>query len=186
MLLYILLLVFGPTFGLEHPLLFYGNVPAVPLSDMSGTGNFSAAAWWFRLFWAATAALLLVAVHLLWPRGTERRLQARLRRIPAHLTGQTGLVAAAAAALFGASGGWIGYNTLILNDFRTSAQTQAYLAEYEKRFFRYADLPQPTVRHVELDVALYPERILAQVRGRYRLVNETQAPIERVHVRPLR
>ena len=49
---------------------------------MAGTGNFGPAAWWFRLFWAAAAALLLVAVHLLWPRGTEQRLQPRLRRIP--------------------------------------------------------------------------------------------------------
>ncbi|HYJ82183.1 MAG TPA: aminopeptidase, partial [Allosphingosinicella sp.] len=47
MLLYILALVFGPSMGLEHPLLIYGSLPAVPLS--------------------AAAALLLVAAHLLWP-----------------------------------------------------------------------------------------------------------------------
>jgi aminopeptidase N len=46
-------------------------------------------------------------------------------------------------------------------------------------------MPQPVVRHVELDVALYPDEIRAEVRGRYRLVNETQAPIERLHVRLL-
>ncbi|MGA9581720.1 MAG: M1 family aminopeptidase, partial [Allosphingosinicella sp.] len=183
MILYILLLIFGPSLGLEHPLLLYGNVPAVLLSDMTGTGNFGAAAWWFRLFWAAAAALLLVAVHLLWPRGTERRLKPRLRRIPSRLTGPAGIAAAAASALFVLSGSWIVYNTLILNDFRSSAETQRYLAEYERRFFHYAGLPQPVVRHVELDVALYPEDVRAEVRGRYRLVNESGAPIERIHVR---
>lgn len=183
MVLYIVLLFVGPSMGIEHPLFLYGSVPAMPLSDMTGTGNFGAAAWWFRLFWAAVAALLLVAAHLLWPRGTERRLKPRLRRIPGRLTGATGLAAAAAVALLGSSGSWIVYNTLVLNDFRTSEDGQLYLAEYEKRFFRYARLPQPTVRHVELDVALYPEEVRAEVRGRYRLVNETAAPIERVHVR---
>ena len=183
MVLYIILLFFGPSLGLEYPLFLYGNVPAVPLSDMAGTGNFGAAAWWFRLFWAATAALLLVAVHLLWPRGTEQRLKPRLRQIPGRLTGQTGLVTAAAAALFVLSGSWVVYNTLILNDFRTSEETQRYFAEYEKRYFRYASLPQPEVRHVELDVALYPDDLRAEVRGRYRLVNETESPIERVHIR---
>jgi ABC-2 type transport system permease protein len=58
------------------------------------------AAWWFRLFWAATAALLLIAVHLLWPRGTEQRLKPRLRRLPARLTGRTGLAPPRRTALF--------------------------------------------------------------------------------------
>ncbi len=183
MVLYIIILSFGPGLGLEHPLYLYGNVAGVPLSDMAGTGYFGAAAWWFRLFWAATAALLLLTVHLLWPRGTEQRLKPRLRQLPARLKGGIGLVAVAATALFVLSGSWIIYNTLILNDFRTSGDTQSYYAEYEKRYFRYAGLPQPSIRHVELDVALYPEDVRAEVRGRYRLVNETRAPIELVHVR---
>jgi ABC-2 type transport system permease protein len=183
MLLYILLLIFGPSMGLEHPLLIYAGVPAVPLSEMAGSGNFGAAAWWFRLFWAAAAALLLIAAQLLWPRGTDRRLRPRLRRIPARLRGRTGLAAGAAAAVLALSGSWIVYNTLFLNDFRSSRDEQRYLAEYERRFFRYAGSPQPAVRHVDLDVALYPGETRAEVRGRYRLVNETASPIGRVHVR---
>jgi hypothetical protein len=185
MVLYIILLIFGPSMGLEHPLFLYGSVPAVPLSDMAGAGIHWKSAWWFRLFWAAAAVLLLIAVHLIWPRGAERRLKPRLRRLPAGLAGRTGLAAAAATALFVLSGSWIVYNTLILNDFRTAADDQLYFAEYEKRFLRYARLPQPMVRHVELDVALFPREVLAEVRGRYRLVNETRSPIERVHVRLL-
>jgi len=182
MFVYIILLIFGPSMGLEYPLLIYGNVPAVPLSDMGGTGNFAAAAWWFRLFWAATAALLLIAAHLLWPRGAEQGLKPRLRRIPARLRGRTLLLAVAASLFFVLSGSWIVWNTLILNDFR-AGDGQNYFAEYEKRFFRYASVPQPAVRHVELDVALYPDRVRAEVRGRYRLVNDSEAPIERLHVR---
>ncbi|HZX80147.1 MAG TPA: hypothetical protein VFE72_04225, partial [Lysobacter sp.] len=63
MLLYILVLVFGPGLGLAHPLLLYGRVPPVPLTDMDGAGIAWKAAWWFRLYWAATAALLLIAAH---------------------------------------------------------------------------------------------------------------------------
>ncbi len=183
MVLYILLLILGPSMGLEHPLAIYGKVPAVPLSDLAGAGIHWQSAWWFRLFWVATAALLLAAVHLLWPRGTEQRLKPRLRQVPGRLSGRTGLAAASAAAVFALSGSWIIYNTLVLNEFSTSADGQSYFAEYERRFFRYAQLPQPVVRHVELDVALYPEATRAEVRGRYRLVNETASPLQRVHVR---
>lgn len=185
MVLYVIVLYFGPSFGLEHPLFLYGSVPAVPLSDMIGAGIYSTAAWWFRLFWAAAAALLLVVVHLLWPRGTEQRLRPRLHQIPAGLKGRIKGVTVAATALFVLSGSWIVYNTLVLNDFRTSSETERYYAELEKRFFHYAGVPQPAVKHVELDVALYPGEVRAEVRGRYRLVNETESPIERVHVRLL-
>ncbi len=185
MFLYVILSIFGPSMGLEYPLLIYGSVPAVPLSDMGGTGNAAAAAWWFRAFWAATAALLLIAAHLLWPRGAEQGLKPRLRRIPARLRGATGLAAAAAAALSVLTGSWVVYNTLVLNDFRPSGETEDYLAAYEKRFFRYASLPHPTVRHVGLDVALYPGKMRADVNGFYRLVNETDKPIERLHLRLL-
>ena len=182
MFLYILLLTFGPSAGVDHPIFLYGSTPASALFDMTGPG-IAAAAWWFRLFWAAVAALLLIAVHLLWRRGTEQRLKARLRQLPRRLKGPTGAVTVAAAALFVLSGSWIVYNTLFLNDFRSSSETERYFAEYEKRFFRYAALPQPTVRHVELDVALYPDDTRAEVRGRYRVVNEAGVPIDEVHVR---
>jgi len=185
---YIVLRFFGSSLGLEYPLFLYGDIPAVPLSelsDMAGTGNFGVASWWFRAFWAATAVLLLVAVHLLWPRGTGQSLKPRLRLARARLTGSTRLIALAATALVLLTGSWIVYNTRILNRFSTAADGERYFAEYEKRFFRYAGLPQPVVRHVDLDVALYPDEVLAEVRGRYRLVNETQAPIDHVHVRLL-
>lgn len=183
MTVYVVLTLFGPSLGLEYPLFLYGNVPDVPPSDIAGAGNFQAAAWWFRLFWAAVSALLLVAVHLVWPRGTETRLGPRLRRVPARLSGGAAAAASAAVLLIAVTGSWIVYNTLILNDFRTSTEVQDYLAEYERRYLRYAGLPQPSVSHVELDVALYPQAVRAEVRGRYRLVNETDRPIERVHVR---
>jgi ABC-2 type transport system permease protein len=184
MFVYTVLLIFGPAMGLEYPLFVYGNVPPVPLSDMDGPGNFAAAAWWFRLFWAAAASLLLIAAHLLWPRGAEQSLKPRLGRIPARLKGPTAMLSVSATALLALSGSWILYNTLILNDFR-SGDGQAWFAEYEKRFFGYASVPQPAVSHVDLDVALYPERVRAEVRGRYRLVNNTGSPIERLHVRLL-
>ncbi|MGX7895911.1 ABC transporter permease/M1 family aminopeptidase [Tsuneonella sp. HG222] len=185
MVIYIILRIFGPTMGLEYPLSLYRGVPEAPLSDMAGAGIHWKGAWWFRLFWSAIAALLLIAAHLLWPRGTEERLSRRLRRLPARLKGQTSIVTAAAIALSALSGGWTVYNTLILNDFRTSKESEAYFANLEKRYFRYASLPQPSVKHVDLEVDLFPEQIRAEVRGRYRLVNETNAPIGQVHVRLL-
>ncbi|HEX8444580.1 MAG TPA: M1 family aminopeptidase [Allosphingosinicella sp.] len=181
--LYLGALMFGGMLGLEHHLFVYGSIPAVLMSDMNGIGIYWEAAWWFRLFWAAMAALLLVAVHLLWPRGTDRKLKPQLRRLPMRLKGPAGITAAAAAAVLTASGAWILHNTAILNEYEISAEKARDLADYEKLFARYVTLPQPTVRHVELNVALHPSDIRLEAHGRYRIVNETARPIEQVHVR---
>ena len=183
MFLYILLRTFGPSAGLEHPLWIFGNVPSASLFDMNGAGLAATSAWWFRLFWAAVAATLLVAVHLLWPRGSAQRLMPRLRMARARLKGSAGIAAGGAIALSALVGSWIVYNTMILNEFQSSSESERYYAAYEKRYFHFASLPQPTVRHVDLDVAIYPDEVRTEVRGRYRLVNETAAPIDRVHVR---
>ena len=185
MLAYILLLVFGPASGLEHPMFIYGSVPEMDITDMAGPGYGGAAAWWFRLFWAAVAIMFLLVVQLLWPRGTEQRLATRLRRIRATATRPVGLAAAAAFALVAATGSWIITNTLIWNELRTGKEAERHFADLEKTYFRYASLPQPVIRHVELDVALFPGEGRAEVSGRYRLMNETNAPIGEVHLRLL-
>lgn len=186
MALFVLLRTFGPALGLAHPLLLYGATPGGVLSDMAGNGPYADAAAWFRAFWLAVALLLVVVAHLLWPRGAETRWRPRLRLMRARLRGAAGWTGVVAVGLAVAVGGWIIYNTLVLNEFRTAAENERRTAEYERRYFRYARLPQPVVRHVELDVALYPRQARAEVHGRYRLVNETAARIDQLHLRLLK
>jgi len=183
MVLYIVATIIFSSIGLEHNLYLYGGTPDEPLSDMNGAGIYWKAAWWFRLYWGAVSIILLVAAHLLWRRGTETRLKPRLGRAPARLRGTPGLISGAALVVAAATGGWIFYNTNILNEYRTEDAGEAYAAEYERRFLRYEDLPQPAISHVVLQVDLHPEQIRADVRGRYVLRNLTGRPISDVHVR---
>ena len=183
MVLYLVSTLVLSSFGLEHKLYQFGGTPDEPLSDMNGAGSYGEAAWWFRIYWGAFSVLLLIGVHILWPRGTETRLRSRLGRLRSRLRGPSGLVALAVLGVFAATGGWIFYNTTVLNHYRTAAGEEAYLAEYERRYLQYENFPQPTIAHVELDVALYPDEPRAVTSGRYRLVNLTDQPISFVHVR---
>ena len=183
MVLYIVATIVFQSIGLEHNLYLYGNSPLVAYSDLNGAGIYWKAAWWFRLYWGAVAIILLVLAHLLWRRGTETRLKPRVRRVPARLRGSPGLIAAAALLVAVGTGGWIFYNTNILNEYLTRDAGEEYAAEAERRFLRYENLPQPTISHVVLDVDLHPSEIRADVRGRYTLTNLTGQPIRDVHVR---
>lgn len=183
MVVYIVTTIVLTSMGFEHNLYQYAGAPEVPLSDMNRSGGFEVGAWWFRLYWAAFAVILLVLSHLLWRRGTETRLKPRLRRAPRRLAGAPGIVAGTALAVFVATGAYAWYNTNVLNDYETSSARDEYAAEYEKKFLKYADLPHPSISKVVLNVALYPSETRAVVNGRYVLTNLTRTPIRDVHVR---
>lgn len=183
MVIYIVAQNVFQSIGLEHNLYLYGGRPDEPLSDMNGAGIYWIAAWWFRLYWGAIALVLLVAAHLLWRRGTETRLTPRLRLARARIKGMPGVIAGGAALLAILTGAWIFYNTNILNDYRTKGDNERYSADYEKKYLRYENLPQPTISHVVMNVDLYPREVRAEVTGSYRMTNLTGRPIATVHVR---
>ena len=168
---------------IEHNLLIYGGKPQVPFSDLNGAGSFWVGAWTFRLYWGAFAILLLLAAHLLWRRGTEIRLKPRLARARRRLAGAPGWVAAATLLTFLATGAYAYYNTNVLNPYQTKEASQASMAEYERRFGKYIDVPQPSLEELALDVALYPRERRAVTKGRFLLRNLTEQPIPDLHVR---
>ena len=168
---------------INHNLLNYAGTSGMPLSDLNGAGSFWKGAWTFRLYWGAFAVLLLLIAHLLWRRGTEIRLKPRLALARRRLAGAPGVVGAAALLTFAATGAYAYYNTNVLNEYRTSAENEADAVEFEKRFGKYSDVPQPSLEELTLDIALDPRERRAVTKGRYLLRNLTAQPIAELHVR---
>lgn len=182
MVVYLISTVVLNNLGFEHNLYNYGSGPTVPLSDMNGQGRFWVAAYWFRLYWAAFALVLLVLAHGLWRRGAEARFLPRLRRLPRRLKGPAGVVLGVALAVFVGSGVWIYINTVVWNPYRSHLDVERFQADYEKALWRFHDLPEPTITAVKLDVQLYPRAPKVVTRGSYRIVNRTGAPLSEVHL----
>ena len=178
------LILFAGRLGIEHNLLVYGAAPRWSYSDIRGFGA-SLAPWlWFMLYWAAWALLLVVAARLLWVRGMERGLRARLRLAHDRFTRPTARAAALTAGLILALGGFIFYNANVLNEYHTAGGIAELRAEYERRYGRYADVPQPRLAGTRLHVEIHPERRRADIRGTYRLVNTSTVPIDSIHLAP--
>ena len=171
--------------AIDHDLLNYGAAPGMPLSDMNGAGSFWRGAWTVRLYWGAFAVLLLVGAHLLWRRGTEIRLRPRLAAAPRRLKGGTGWVAGAALVAFAGIGAYAFYNINVLNAYRSPWAGVARTAAFEKKYWKYHDLPQPTVAAMTVSIDLYPGERRAVTRGRYLLRNLTPRPIGEIHLRLL-
>lgn len=170
------------TLGYEHPLYLYGGSTREPLSDMNGQGHFVRDAAWFRLYWSACALLLAVLASALWRRGTVVSFRNRLGRLRLRLAGPAGVLAATALLVMAGVGGWIFYNTNVLNPYRTAEDDRRWRADLERTVAGFSSVPQPRVVDVTLTVDLFPSEGRAVARGRYVIENRTTAPIAEVHV----
>ena len=171
----------GGALGLPSLALFNSD-PGWQYSDMNGFGPFLGPFIWFKLYWATWALLLGVVAVLFWVRGREAGVRTRLAIARARFNGPTVRTASVAVALILAVGGFIFYNTHILNANPSPDEAGRSQAEYERRYGRHGSAPQPTIVAADLRVELYPDASAADIRGRYRLVNRSANPIRSVHV----
>ncbi|HYH78683.1 MAG TPA: hypothetical protein VEX86_02775 [Longimicrobium sp.] len=175
-------ILFAARLGIGHNLLVYGSAPHWSYTDMRGFGATLGPWLWFMLYWAAWALLLVMAARLLWVRGMETGPRARLQLARGRFTRPTAGIAAAAAGLVLSLGGFIFYNTNVLNEYVTPSERLERGAEYERRYGRFANVPQPRLAGTRLRVEIHPRRREVEIRGTYLLVNGTAAPIDSIHV----
>jgi ABC-type transport system involved in multi-copper enzyme maturation permease subunit len=167
--------------GFEHPLYQLG-LPEAPLSDMNGWGHFVAPLLTVGGYWAALLVLVGIAGHLFVRRGvvggwTERMRIARVRFArPVAATAVVSLVAAAAL------GGWIYYNTNVLNTYETADDLDRLKAEYEKRYKPLESLPMPEAVDLAVEVDIHPDERSIATRGTALVENVHAVPLEEIHV----
>ena len=170
--------------GLRHNMLVYGSDPGWVWSDLNGLAPFMQGLVWFKLYWAAWALLLAVAASLFWVRGREQGVRARLALARQRLRGPALRAAVVAVVLIVSLGGFVFYNTNVLNEYRDPDDVAARAAEYERRYGRFRDAPRPSLVAAQTRVELYPAESAAEIRGSFRFVNRTTRPIDSLHVLP--
>ncbi|MFH1864380.1 MAG: M1 family aminopeptidase, partial [Candidatus Eisenbacteria bacterium] len=168
--------------GLEHNLVMYAELPTATYSDMNGYGHYVAPLFWFSLYWVLVAGVLVVSSIFFWVRGTDVRgmmrwREARRRSTPLLMAALVTVVLAAVA-----TGGWIFYNTNVLNTYMDSKIESRMSALYEQRYKQYEGLPQPRIADVRLAVDMFPDERRVEVHGELKLINRTDGVIEELHL----
>ncbi len=171
-----------PDFGFEDRLYRYGSRPDVVYSDLNGYGHFLPAVFWFRLYWAAFAVLLLVLAYALWVRGRDGGWRGRLRIAAGRMAGPAWSVAGAAGAVFVATGAWIYYNTHVLNAYVSRHDGRQLQADYERKYKSLDGAPQPKITAADVRADIFPYEQRARIAGTLTLVNKTGRPISDLYV----
>ena len=140
-----------------HNLYTFGNWPNAPYSDMNGYGHFLKGQLWFQAYWAVLLVALLLLASALWVRGVDQSRGQRWAQLRRRMSGTTGAAFATSLLAFVAIGGWLYWNTNVLNDYITPEQQLDRQARYEKDYRQYEQLPQPRIIATHVDVDLRPE-----------------------------
>jgi ABC-2 type transport system permease protein len=182
MVLYFVSTLALPGMGLQHFLYRFGQSPPYTYSDMNGYGPFAVALFWFHLYWGVAAIALAIITNTLWVRGTEQNLRARLEVVASRFTQPTVASLSVCAVLLIAFGGYIFYNTNILNPYWTTYAIDEGRAQYEKKYQQYKDLPQPKITDINTQIDLDPANRFVNLRGTMMLENKTSSTIDRIAI----
>jgi hypothetical protein len=159
----------------------FGMRPSVTNSDFFGDAPFRAAWNWFTLYWLFFCGLLSIAAVLFWPRGKQSRWGERMREAGLRFRGALRPIALVCLLLFAATGGWIAYNTMVLNPLYGPKDLQRQQAAYEKAYKPLDKLPQPRARSVMYAIDIYPESRNMVMRGESVVYNPYAQPLREIH-----
>ena len=88
------------------------------------------------------------------------------------------LNASLAVIVFVGIGGWIFYNTNILNEYLTPAERLQRKADYERAYGRYDNASTPSYDSINLAIDIFPAERRLESRGSATLGNHKKAPID--------
>jgi hypothetical protein len=173
------------TFGLEHVLLNFGGHALPTYSDMNGYGHFLIAYLWVKTYWVLFGVLLLTLASIVMVRGNETGLRKRWVSGVNRMRKPLAAFCIICSVLFIGIGGYIFYNTNVLNEFWTKREKNNFRADYEKSLKHLEYNPQPKIIDINLKIDLFPSKREYEVTGRYVLANTSQFPIREIHVQKL-
>ena len=166
-----------PALNVASKMVDYASRPQITYSDFFHRAPFWTAWGWFTAYWMLFAAVLASASIYLWQRGKETSLVLRANRA----FGQSKLVVGVVAACFLGVGGWVFYNTKILNTLEGPKDRQRRQADYEKTYKKLEKVAQPRVTALKFDIALEPERRALTLKSESTIVNKSGLPIPELY-----
>lgn len=160
---------FGKIFHLNHPLSRFANVYQGDYSSMNGFGNDFTAFGFYMLFWSGLAIIIFLIASLL-----KEHKRYRPFALP-----KSGLVSGAIAITISAVAG-----IYILREAKMESrkETNDRMESYERQYQFLKSKPQPVITALTTSIDLFPSENRYQVKGIYRMVNNSTEVIDTVYL----
>ena len=177
--LYVIGKIVASNFGFSHNLYRFSNTPGVPFSDINQYGHFLATHNWYMLYWLGVTIVLSALGYGLWHRGPAQPLKTRVKQLGYQLGASGKAVAVVGVVIAVTTGGYIHYNTRVLNDYVIQDDREQNQADYEKAFVAHKNDHLPTVTATKALVDIYPHQRRIEAVAEITFTNTNDAPITR-------
>ena len=168
--------------GIEHNMFYYARASLGSYSEMNQYGHYVTPFSWFNVYWFGFAGILYAIAILMSVRGLDTQFKIRWQLGKYRLNKVAAFSILAAVVVFMTSGGFIYYNTNILNTYQNSDDSKADRKEYELTLKKYEFLTQPKIIDTYVEVELYPGQRDFKATGYYLLKNKSDSVIQTIHI----
>ena len=155
----------------------FGAIPSYTISDLYGYRPYANGLFWFNTYWGLFSLGLAIIAICFWPRGLETRFLKRWN-IAKGQWKKYSLVGFLTLGLWVLCGGWLYYNTLVVNTFENSRQSEKNVVRYEKDYKKYEGKPQPRIYDVKYDIQIFPEKRGLEADGVFWVRNLHDHPLD--------
>ncbi len=162
---------------LQNNLFVFGSDTGYLYSDMNGYSEGMWVVLLYRFYWFAFAVLLAAIANNFIVRGTEEHFKMRWNNFKSNFS-KIRITVPVLLVIFFLTGGFIFYNTNVINEFHRSYYMEKQAAKYEKQYKQYESVAQPKITAVDAKFDLYPETGDATIYGNYTLRNKSNQPID--------
>lgn len=166
--------------NVESNLVQYGSRPSIIYSDLYQFKPYAKATFWFNLYWCLAALVISVISYTLYQRGKETRFIFRIKSAFAQFK-QNAKVLTVLMLMFILCGGFIYYNTKVLNTYDSRDVTIDRRLQYELKYKKYELLPLPRIYSIKHKIELFPKERNLITFSEMLVRNECAVPIKELH-----
>jgi hypothetical protein len=166
-----------PALDVSSNLVIYGATPGLIYSDINAFGPFLYGHMAFKGYWVLAGLVLIGLALLFWVRGRDQHMRIRAR-LAWNRVRTFRPVLLSFIFIWLICGGWLFYQTKVLNTFKTSDQVEKSSAEYEKKYKKYEGRHQPRITDLDYHIELYPKERGLEVSCRQRMKNKGASAID--------
>jgi len=142
-------------FEINSNMLKFGGTPSVTYSDMNGFGPFIASVSWFNIYWVLFSIIIALITYAWFIRGKEYGIINRWNMARLSLW-KNKFVIPVFLILFIICGGFVYYNTKVMNHYDSPKETEDKQVAYEKAYKKYEKLIQPRFYKLNYTINLMP------------------------------
>lgn len=168
--------------GVEQSIFKYNEGPGTAYSPMNGYGISIVRYFTYKVYWLLLGVAMYVFAIAFWRRGMPTTFKLKLKEGFRAFTNPLKIAFTVFLLAFLGMGSYIWYVNNVENEYISSKQREERRVEEEKKYSKYADMAQPRITAVKVDMDLYPESRDFKVSGSFMIVNKTNEDIDSLFV----